>query len=74
MTTTTIPRRAKRLLNYLQSNNGIEYNVFTDSLGNPDLSGARSFAEKFREIHKDYIGDLVEVEQSFNKVTITVIP
>ena len=74
MTTTTIPRRAKRLINYLQSNGGIECAEFTDSAGNPDLSGARFFAERFREIHKDYIGDLVEVEQSFNKVKISVIP
>lgn len=74
MTTTTIPKRAKRLLNYLQGNGGIECSEFTDSLGNPDLIGARNFAESFRELHKDYIGTLVTVEQSYNKVKISVLP
>jgi hypothetical protein len=74
MTTITIPKRAKKLISYLQSNDGIESSTFTDNNGNPDLSGARYYAERLRVIHKDYLDELITIEQSFNKVTIELVP
>lgn len=68
MKTTTIPVSATRFINYLKANGGKEIQEFAE------ISEARSFAEKLREIHKDYLDSLISVEQSYNKVTVTVLP
>ena len=74
MATKTIPRTAKKLMSYLKVTNGIDTSEFIDKSGAPDLSGARNYAEQLRIIHKDYLDELVAIEQKFNKVTIQLIP
>jgi hypothetical protein len=37
------------------------------------MEAARNYAEKLREIHKGYVGEVVTIEQSYNKVVIKVI-
>ena len=73
MTTLTIPRAAERLISYLEANGGSEVSTFVDENGNPDLEGARVFAEKLRLVHKKYLDSLISIEQSYNKVTIKVM-
>ena len=68
MKTTSIPVSATRFINYLKSCGGKEIQEFAE------MSEARSFAENLREIHKDYLDSLISVEQSYNKVTVTVLP
>ena len=75
MTTATIPRipmKAKRLIKFLNERDGVDCQVFEKD-GKPDMEAARNYAEKLREIHKGYIGEVVTVEQSYNKVVIKVI-
>jgi len=73
MTTLTIPRAAERLISYLEANGGSEVSTFVDDKNNPDLEGARVFAEKLRLVHKKYAETLISIEQSYNKVTIKVM-
>jgi hypothetical protein len=73
MTTLTIPRAAERLISYLKANGGSEVSTFVDDKNNPDLEGARVFAEKLRLVHKKYLDSLISIEQSYNKVTIKVM-
>jgi hypothetical protein len=69
----TIPRKAQKLINWLKTNNGTETSTFEDSNGNPDLESARIFAEKMRELHKDYVDTLITIEQTYHRVRITIV-
>jgi hypothetical protein len=75
MTIATVPRiplRAKKLIKFLNESGGIDCQVFEKD-GKPDMEAARNYAEKLREIHKGYVGEIVTIEQSYNKVVIKVV-
>lgn len=74
MIVATIPRKAERLMNYLRASGGSESTTFIDDDNKPDLFAARRFAERLRETHKDYVDKLITITQSYNRVTISVIP
>ena len=69
----TIPRSAKRFIEYLNQYGGSETTTFTDNEDKPDIEKARVFAEKLRLTHKKYVNELISIEQKYNKVTITVM-
>jgi hypothetical protein len=69
----TVPRMAQRLIDYLKANGGTETVTFTDENDKPDMEAARMYAEKLRLVHKRYINELIYINQSYNKVTISVI-
>ena len=70
----TMPRKAQRFINYLQANGGKEVITFIDENGNPNLEEARIYAEKLKLVHNKYVNELISIVQSYNKVTISVIP
>jgi hypothetical protein len=74
MLTTTIPRKAEKLISYLKANGGMEMSEFLDKDNKPDLEAARSYAESLRKLHENYEGELIKIEQSYNKVRIILIP
>jgi hypothetical protein len=61
--------KAKRLIKFLNGRDGVDCQVFEKD-GKPDMEAARIYAEKLREIHKGYVGEVVTVEQSYHKVVI----
>jgi hypothetical protein len=72
MTVATIPRQAERLINFLNTNGGIDSHIFNNLDGSPDVEAARVYAEKLRLVHKKYLNELITVEQKYNKVIIAV--
>ena len=70
----TMPRQAVRLINYLKAYGGSESTTFVDDNGKPDLEAAREFAEKLRDTHKKYLNELITINQSYNRVTISIVP
>lgn len=71
--TVVAPIETEELIKYLSKNGGKEIFIFTDDDGQADLTQARKFAEKLRAVHKDYINELVLVEQSHNRVTFKLV-
>ena len=70
----SVPRMAQRLINYLKASGGTESITFTDANDKPDMEAARIYAEKMRLVHNKYVNELISITQSYNRVTISVIP
>jgi hypothetical protein len=71
--TVVAPAETESLVAYLSEIGGKEIYIFTDENNQADLNQARKFAEKLRAVHKDYINELVTIEQSYNRVTFKLV-
>ncbi len=61
------------LISYLNTCGGSDTYQRWDAKGQPDLEGARQLAERLRALLADRLGVVATVEQSFNRVTLSLV-
>lgn len=71
--TVTVTPAIEALVGYLQASKGVDRYEFYDSAGEPDPVQARTCAERLRGRLGPHLGVVARVEQSGNRVTMTLI-
>jgi len=69
----TGPLNVESLLAYLTTCGGSDTFTMWDAAGQPDLDGARRYAERLRALLGDRLDVVATVEQSFNRVTLSLL-
>ena len=64
---------ADGLISYLNACGGSDTFQRWDANGQPDLAAARRFAEDLRAMLGDRLGVVASVDQSFNRVTLSLV-
>ncbi len=67
------PLAVDGLIGYLNTCGGSDSFQLWDAKGQPDLDSARRAAERLRTLLGDRLGVVACVEQSFNRVTLSLV-
>ena len=70
---TSGPLAVESLVGYLNACGGSDSYQLWDAHGQPDLEAARRLAEDLRLMLGDRLGVLASVDQSFNRVTLSLV-
>lgn len=71
--TVTMTPALEALVGYLHASGGVDRYEFRDDAGEPDPVQARTCAERLRSQLGPHLGVVARVEQSGNRVTMTLV-